>query len=336
MPSLHQQAGHQQAGHQQAGHQQASKQAPSSKLTTTPRIGLALGGGGARGLAHILVLEVFDELGIKPVMIAGTSIGALFGAAYASGLSAALIRASTEETLSRRFDMVRQLFAARSDPVQKLLNLLPLRHALLNPQALLDLVLPAQVARDFSQLTIPLQLVATDLGSQSAFIMQSGSLRDAIAGSIAIPVIFQPVLRDGRTLVDGGLVNPLPFDLVGADASGRAVDITVAIDVTGASATDVRVAAQPTAMLMAAQSLQILQKSITIEKLRSRRPDVYIDVQLDQYNALEFHKVADILKAAAPAKEALKRQLTRVLGAETLPVPAQGARPTLPNKRGQT
>jgi NTE family protein len=300
-------------------------------LTTKPRIGLALGGGGARGLAHILALEVFDELGIKPTMITGTSIGALFGAAYASGLSAAFIRASTEETLSRRFDMVRQLFAARSDPVQKLLKLLPMRHALLNPEALLDLVLPTQVARDFAQLSIPLQLVATDLNSQSAHVMSTGSLRDAIAASIAIPVIFQPVQRGGFTLVDGGLVNPLPFDLLGDD-----IDISVAIDVTGASSSDVQVSAQPTAMLVAAQSLQILQKSITIEKMRSRQPDVYIDVQLDKYNALEFHKAADILKAAGPAKEALKRQLGRVLAAETLPVPARTTLQPKITKRGLT
>jgi NTE family protein len=297
--------------------------------TTTPRIGLALGGGGARGLAHILVLEVFDEFGIKPTMIAGTSIGALFGAAYASGLSAAFIRASAEETLSRRFDMVRQLFAARSDPVQKLLNLLPMRHALLNPGAVLDLVLPNQVARDFAQLSIPLQLVATDLNAQSAHVMSTGSLRDAVAASIAIPVLFQPVLRGGYTLVDGGLVNPLPFDLLSDH-----VDITVAIDVTGASSSDVQVAAQPTAMLIAAQSLQILQKSITIEKMRSRQPDVYIDVQLDKYTALEFHKAADILKDAAPAKEALKRQLGRILAAETLPVPAKAAPQVKTTKRG--
>ena len=265
---------------------------PRRSLTTKPRIGLALGGGGARGLAHILMLEVFDEFGIKPTMIAGTSIGALFGASYASGLSAAFIRASAEEVLSRRFDMVRQLFAARSDPVQKLLKLLPMRNALLNPQALLDLVLPSQVAKDFAELRIPLQLVATDLNSQSAHLMSSGRLRDAIAASIAIPVVFQPVQRGGYTLVDGGLVNPLPFDLLGSEHGGVDVDITVAIDVTGASSTDVQVSAQPTAMLMAAQSLQILQKSITVEKLRSRQPDIYIDVQLDKFNALDFRKAA--------------------------------------------
>ena len=104
-----------------------------------PSIALALGGGGARGLAHILMLEVFDELGLKPKIIAGTSIGAIFGAAYASGLSARLIRAHTEEVLSQRFDIARQLLSARSEPMLKILNILPVRSSLLKPEALLEL-----------------------------------------------------------------------------------------------------------------------------------------------------------------------------------------------------
>src|SRR5919108_1513690 len=119
-----------------------------------PAIGLALGGGGARGIAHILMLEAFDELGIKPKVIAGTSIGALYGAAYASGLSAAEVRARTEDTLGRRFDLVRQLFAARSEPARKLLRLVPLRSPFINPETLLELVLPGQVATDFADLEI--------------------------------------------------------------------------------------------------------------------------------------------------------------------------------------
>src|SRR4051812_41527838 len=76
------------------------------QLATRPRIALALGGGGARGIAHILMLEAFDELGVKPAIIVGTSIGAIFGAAYAAGHSAAYIRAHTEEILSQRLDLV--------------------------------------------------------------------------------------------------------------------------------------------------------------------------------------------------------------------------------------
>jgi NTE family protein len=277
-----------------------------------PTVALALGGGGARGLAHILVLEVFDELGIRPKVIAGTSIGALFGAAYASGLPAKLIRALTEETLGRRIDIVRQLFSARSDPVQKFLNFFPLRSALLKSEAILEMIFPSQVAADFKSLSIPLRLVATDLGSRSAVVMTEGPLRPAVAASIAVPVIFQPVVLGGRTLVDGGLVNPLPFDLVAKDA-----DVTVAIDVSGA-ASEATIGPSPSALVVAAQSLQILEKSITREKLQHTKPDIYIDVDLDQFNALEFHRAKEILAAAEPIRDKLRVQLGRVLGAETL------------------
>ena len=99
---------------------QAHKSAPPAAPAARPSIGLALGGGGARGIAHLLMLEVLDELGLRPRVIAGTSIGALFGAAYASGLSARLIRAHTEEVLSQRFGFARSLLAARSEPVGRI------------------------------------------------------------------------------------------------------------------------------------------------------------------------------------------------------------------------
>ena len=148
-----------------------------------PSIALALGGGGARGLAHILMLEVFDELGLKPKIIAGTSIGAIFGAAYASGLSAKLIRAHAEEILgSKRYGLARLLISARSEPILKILNILPVRASLLAPELLLDLVLPSKLARDFAQLQIPLKIVATDFYAQEQVVIDSGPLRSAIAG----------------------------------------------------------------------------------------------------------------------------------------------------------
>lgn len=272
-------------------------------------VALALGGGGARGIAHVLMLEALDELGIRPVAIAGTSIGALYGAAYASGLSAAQIRAHTEETLGRRFDLVRQLFAARSEPAQRLLRVLPLGSALLNPATLLDLLFPGRVAKDFRDLEIPLKIVATDLGSHEATVLAHGPLRAAVAASIAIPVVFSPVLIDGRTLVDGGLVNPLPYDLIEGTA-----DLTVAIDLNGRTA-DAAIGARPTAIEVIVQSLQILQKSVTRERLRYRQPDILIQVGVDRFGALEFYRPREILEAAEPAKAELKRELQRALAA---------------------
>lgn len=272
-----------------------------------PRIGLALGGGGARGLAHILALEVFDELGVRPDIIGGTSIGAVFGAAYAAGLPAVQIRAIAEETLTHRLDLMRQVFSARARPLQRLWNVVPLRSALLEPQALLDLVLPETIPATFETLATPLRILATDIGQREPVVFKSGELRPAIAASIAIPVVFAPVTVDGRTLADGGLVNPLPYDVLKADC-----DITVAIDVSGA-ASEATIGPHPSMTTMLTQSVQILQKRIIRERLHYNPPDVYIDVDLDRYAAFQFHKIREILADAEPAKAALKSKLTRIL-----------------------
>lgn len=282
--------------------------ATRSSDTSEPTIALALGGGGARGIAHILMLEAFDELGVKPTLITGTSIGAIYGAAYAAGLSGRLLRAHTEETLSQRFDFVRQLISARADPVQRLFNLLPLRSALLNPVSLLEFVLPSAVPAEFEQLSIPFSAVATDFYAQEASVITTGALRPAIAASMALPAIFQPVAINGRAMVDGGLVNPLPFDIVMGQA-----DITVAIDVSGA-AHPVGTAASPRAFEAIFASTQILQRSIVREKLKAMQPDIYVDVDVDRFRVLDFHLFREVMAASAPAKDRLKRELARVLG----------------------
>ena len=296
---------------------QAEKAAPPA---ARPSIALALGGGGARGLAHILMLEVLDELGLKPKVIAGTSIGALFGAAYASGLSARLIRAHTEEVLSQRFGFARSLLAARSEPVLRLLNILPVRSSLLSPELLLDQMLPSKVAQDFAHLAIPFKVVATDFYAQEQVIFESGALRRAVAASIALPALFTPVKLNHRLLMDGGLVNPLPFDVLEGEA-----DLTVAVDVTGASSGEPGKRSQPTVLAALVSASQILQRSVVREKLKASQPDVYIDVDVDHFHVLEFHRFKEILAAAQPAKEQLKRQLDRVLAsqvAETETLPA--------------
>lgn len=277
-----------------------------------PAIGLVLGGGGARGIAHVLMLEVFDELGIKPSVIAGTSIGALFGAAYASGLSAAEIRAHTEEALTRRFDLIRGLIAARAQGTGKLWNLLAARAQLLAPEALLDLVLPQRVARDFRDLAIQLRIVASDYYALEPAVFSSGPLRPAIAASIALPVIFEPVQIAGRTLIDGGLTNPLPFDIIKDEA-----DIIVAIDVSGVTVASPE-RSRPTALESLFGASFLFERSIVREKLKSGQPDIYIDAGTGRYQALEFLKVREILAAAEAAKAQLRVKLERVLSTEVL------------------
>lgn len=283
-----------------------------------PSIALALGGGGARGLAHVLMLEVFDELRLRPRVIAGTSIGALFGAAYASGLSARVIRAHTEEALSQRLDIARMLLSARAEPVMRFLKFLPVRYALLQPDAVLDAVLPRGVPRTFDELDIPLRLVATDFYAQEQVVLSHGPLRPAVAASLALPAIFSPVTLEGRMLMDGGLVNPLPFDLLKGEA-----DITVAIDVSGAPMGPGK-HPHPSAFSALMSSSQILQRSIVREKLKVQQPDIYIDVGVDEFFVLDFHRFRQILKAAEPAKEQLRRQLVKILASQTVPSEPEG------------
>jgi NTE family protein len=277
-----------------------------------PSIGLVLGGGGARGLAHILMLEVFDELGIKPKIIAGTSIGAIYGAAYAAGLSARDIRAHTEETLTKRFGLVRDLFAARVQRSGRFWNFLSDRAAILAPEALLDLVLPDGVPLAFEDLEIPLCVVASDFYAIEPAVFSQGPLRPAVAASMALPVIFEPVLIGGRSLIDGGLTNPLPFDILAGQA-----DVLVAIDVSGTTVPSPS-RARPTALEALFASSFLFEHSIVREKLRASRPDIYIEAGTGRFQALEFLKVRDILAAAEPAKEQLRTKLERVLQAPRL------------------
>lgn len=281
------------------------------------KIGLALGGGGARGLAHIAMLEAFDELGVKPGIISGTSIGAIFGAAYASGISGKELRAHTKDVLSRRFGLLRDLFAARSHSLQRLLNPFQSRTAILDPLAVLDLVMPKAIPTAFDDLQIPLRIVASDFYDQEPIVFKEGPVLPAVAASMALPVIFQPVMFDGRAMIDGGLTNPLPFDLLLPEAR-----IIVAIDVTGAPVPDPKRTA-PTAFEALFASAFLFESSIVKEKLKASKPDILISAGTSKFQVLDFLKVDEILAAAEPAKEKLKAQLDRILSVETLPQVAE-------------
>ena len=274
----------------------------SSTPGSQSRVGLALGGGGARGLAHIMVLEVFDELGIKPAIIAGTSIGAIFGGAYAVGLSAKQIRKRAEDILNHPADIARRLFSGTPRDWMELWTLRPFSSSLMNAEKLLEIIIPEAAAADFSQLKIPFRAIASDYREQVPVVLETGSLGKAIAASMALPSLFRAIEHEGHILADGGLTNPLPYDLLAPEAT-----LSIAIDVTGQLR--LKDDKTPSALEAVMASSQIMQNAIVREKLKRHKPDIFIRPPVYDFRILEFYKIRDILAASEPIKDQLKREL---------------------------
>jgi NTE family protein len=264
------------------------------------KIGLALGGGGARGLAHIAVLEAFDELGMKPAFIAGTSIGALIGAAYASGMTASAIHSYCETLLAKRGGLLRHIYSRWPGPFRRYWN--PR-----NAERLVELVLPADLPSSFEELSIPLLTVATDFHTHAEHISSKGDLLPAIAASSALPGLLKPVELNGRILIDGGFVNPLPFDLL----SGQAGFI-IAVDVSGGPGEPKGGVPRAIETVLGAQ--QIALRSIINAKLRASAPDVLIRPPVGHYRVLDFLRYEEILSAASHVKDEAKQALLAGVG----------------------
>ncbi len=272
----------------------------------TESIGLALGAGGARGLAHIVVLEALDELGVKPVAIAGSSMGALVGAVYASGLAGRDIRAFVRETLRAKAVFTRKLMGIRVGRLADLLFSGSGNPILLDAELAFDAFMPKIVPETFAALRIPLAVVGADLSQREEVIFDEGLLRPAVAGSIAIPGLFRPVAHAGRQLIDGGIVDPLPFEAL----VGRA-DVIVAVDVTVGGANRARSISPVIESLLNAS--QLMQTAIVKQKLKARAPEILLRPALEAFGVLDFLRFDDVLRAAEPVKDELKRRLEGAL-----------------------
>lgn len=209
-----------------------------------PRVGLVLGGGGARGFAHVAVLRELERLRVPVDCIAGTSMGAIVGGLYASGMDADALeremRALDWSTVFRdRTDRPDRSFRRKRDDDLALLPAKPgigntgikLPAGVLSGERVMLLLerLTQPVARetDFDALPIPYRAVATDLNTGQAVVLGEGNLAVAMRASLSIPGVFKPVLLDDRVLVDGGLANQLPVDVVRA----MGADVVIAVDV---------------------------------------------------------------------------------------------------------
>ena len=283
----------------------------TSSLTVKPEgarsgVGLALGAGGARGLAHIVVLEALDELGVKPVAIAGCSMGAVIGAAYAAGVTGKQLRAHSLNLLRNRTSFMAQLLQARVGRLSDLFSGLGANPVLIDGEKLLDLVWPTRVPDRFEQLAIPFTAVATDFHGRRDALFDSGPLAPAVAGSMAIAGLVKPVSADGMYLVDGGVTNPLPYRAL----MGRA-SVIIACDVTMGPMVASHVSPKPYQAMIGAG--QILQTAIIAEMLKTDAPDIMLVPDVQGFSTLDFFRAVQILEAAEPLREEVKRALTAKL-----------------------
>jgi NTE family protein len=267
---------------------------------------LALGGGGARGLAHIAVLEALDEMRTRPAAIAGTSIGALIGAAYAAGMSGKEIRRFVLMLAHDRAEILRRLIATRAGTFANLLNLGFGSATLVDAEKFCEQFLPAKVPHEFGALKIPLLIVATDLYRREQAVFSSGALKPALAASIALPAVMRPVVLAERVLIDGGAINPLPFE----ELRGRA-DVVVAVDISGAPTDARRDIPNPWECVLA--TVLVMANAITAEKIKRGAPDLIVRPKVGVFRALDFLQASAILRAAEPVKAELKEKLAALL-----------------------
>ncbi|HEV3425906.1 MAG TPA: patatin-like phospholipase family protein [Paraburkholderia sp.] len=310
------------------------------------RIGLVLGGGAARGWAHIGAIRALQDAGIKPDVVCGTSIGALIGAVYANGDLDWL-----EEWVSRL-------------TWQTVVRLLDLRISggLLGGRKVIQVFANQFNGCEISELQMPFAAVATELDSGRETWLQDGSVVDAVRASIAIPGIFTPVWHNGVWLVDGGLSNPVPVSV----ARGMRADCVIAVDlnndilngrdfggiggITAAtpaldpdapppvslrkngkpwprwlapaderSTNDVRVSPAPSARVPSmlssvAQSIDIMQVRITRSRLAGEPADILIQPRLGGMGIFDFHRAAPAMEEGRAAVEQMLPAIRARLG----------------------
>jgi len=275
------------------------------------KIAFALGGGGGRGAAHIGVLAEFERLGIRPDLITGTSIGGLLGALYAAGLDAGGLMA-----------FFRQL------QVDKLYALPGNSFSLANNNKLEKLLEQTIGRLHFADLQIPLAVTATDIRRHKLVVLDDGDLISAVLATTALPIVLPPVERNGLILIDGGLLNNVPFDV----AYARGATHVLAVDLTNAAPYGANGEQAPQSPGRFARILKVPQlfgtwqvlnavmDIITEQSLQTRlaltQPDVLIQPFISTIGVLDFHRLEEGVAAGETAVRDIEPQLQQFLQGE--------------------
>ena len=302
---------------------------PAREGGRSPRLGIALGSGSARGWAHIGVLEGLLALGLEPQVIAGTSIGALVGAAYAAGRLEALKEWALGLT---RLEVLRLLDARLSG-------------GLMRGNRVMDALGKLLEERDIESLPIPFGAVATDMATGREIWLRKGSLLGSVRASSGIPGLFSPSRVDGSWLVDGGLVNPVPVSLCHALGAELVIGVDLSATRTiyhraargrlappheehGEASQLERLGAriggwfrssegdedgQPGILDVVGASLNIMQDRITRSRMVGEPPACVLAPQVESLELMDFHRAGEAIAAGRAAVQAAEAALRRLL-----------------------
>ncbi|WP_245940191.1 patatin-like phospholipase family protein [Seonamhaeicola aphaedonensis] len=266
-----------------------------------PKVGLVLSGGGAKGLAHIGTLKVIDSLGIKVDYVAGTSMGAIVGALYASGYSGKQLdsifrNADFDNIIIDNLPRASKGFFERNNDEKYALKLpfddfkLTLPSALSKGQNaysyLLKLLLHVNEIENFSELPIPFFCVATNMETGKQVILEKGNLTQSIMASGALPSLFQPVMLNNQVLIDGGVVNNYPID----ELRAKGMKIIIGVDVQDGLMNRDELTSAPDVLLQINNF-----RTIKDMEVKSKKTDIYIKPDIKDYTVVSFNDANTIV-----------------------------------------
>ena len=284
-----------------------------------PKIGLVLSGGGAKGFAHIGVLKVLEEAGVKIDYIGGTSMGAVIGGLYATGYNASQIDSIFKATNFNELinDFIprssKNFYERRNDelyalilPFNKMKIGIPeaLSKGMYNYNLLTTITRNVRHIRDFNQLPIPFLCIGTNIETGEEVLLNKGNLAQAMIASSAFPSLFSPVEIDGKILVDGGVVNNYPIE----EVRKLGADIIIGVDVQNDlyDRTQLRDATKILVQITNLQSIERMRKNVT-------NTDIYIKPDVTQYGVISFDKGNEIIRKGEEATFAVYEQIKNIV-----------------------